>query len=252
MGGGTSRPQPEIRTYVGGELAEVTESTDGMRRSVLRSEKSNYSVPGTVQPESTGSGKLGLQVDAPDPDSPGHLSEAATTPSESPGGTWTDPTAGHMTPNGQVNAATSPGGVPGGVKTLKPLPKTVDPLSKMDSRRTSLIDGSVEAELAALRAELVSQRKATEALAAETRAMKSQLNSQLANLTHIVMAISASGDASGKSRGRRGDEDGDGASPESSGGVSSNGPSPAVRNRSKSEKQRGRRMSLNALTTAGV
>ena len=249
MGGGTSKPQPEIRTYVGGELAEVTESTDGTRRSVLRSEKSNYSVPGT---ECT-SGKVGLQVDAPDPDSPGHLSEAATTPSESPGGTWTDPTAGHITPNGQVNAATSPGGVPGGVKVLKPLSKTaVDPLSKMDNRRTSLIDGTVEAELAALRAELVSQRKATEALAAETRAMKSQLNSQLANLTHIVMSISSSGDGSGKNAGKRGDEGGDDASPESSGGANSDGPSPAYRNRSKSGNNRGRRMSLNALTTAGV
>ena len=246
MGGGTSKPQPEIRTYVGGELAEVTESTDGTRRSVLRSEKSNYSVPGT---ESTSYGKVGLQVDAPDPDSPGHLSEAATTPSESPGGTWTDPTAGHVTPIGQVNVATSPGGVPGGVKVLKPLLKTaVDPLSKMDNRRTSLIDGTVEAELAALRAELVSQRKATEALAAETRAMKSQLNSQLANLTHIVMSISASSDAGGKSAGKRGDEGGDDASPESSGGANSDGPSPAYRSRSKSGKDRGRRMSLNAMT----
>eukprot|EP01046_Picozoa_sp_COSAG06_P070090 COSAG06_NODE_19432_length_839_cov_0.870270_1_plen_173_part_01 len=173
MGGGTSKPQPQIRTYVAGELAEVTESTDGSRSSALRSEKSNYSAPGNPAQPTKGPGKVAFAE--PDPDSPGHLSEAPTTPSESPGGTWQDPTAGYMSPT--TDAATSPAGVPGGVPTLVPLSKTtIDPLSKLDNRRGSLIDGSVESELSALRSELVSQRKATESLASEMRSMKSQMN----------------------------------------------------------------------------
>ena len=252
MGGGTSKPQPQIRTYVAGELAEVTESTDGSRSSALRSEKSNYSAPGNPAQPTKGPGKVAFAE--PDPDSPGHLSEAPTTPSESPGGTWQDPTAGYMSPT--TDAATSPAGVPGGVPTLVPLSKTtIDPLSKLDNRRGSLIDGSVESELSALRSELVSQRKATESLASEMRSMKSQMNSQLANLTHIVMLMSNSSGTAGGSSARVSSNSGRetrGDAEESPGTGTEGGPSPAVRQRTKSGKDRGRRMSLNALTTAGV
>ena len=257
MGGGTSRPQPEIRTYVGGQLSEVIESTDGSRRSALRSQKSNYSVPSfkePAQPEPR-SKNTTLQIN---PDSPSHVSDAVSSPNESPGGTWTDPTAGHITPT-RVDTSTSPGGVPGGVKTLQPLQtNTLEPLTKLDSRQASVVDGTVEAELAALRAELVSQRKATESLTTETRELKSQFSKQLANLTHLVMTMSATTDAihSGKTqawKASRDEEEAVGASPECD-GASSDGPSPVVngRVRSKSGKDRRRRMSLNAMTTAGV
>ena len=284
MGGGTSRPQPEIRTYVGGQLAGVIESTDGSRRSALRSQKSNYSVPSfkePAQPEQPRPKAAALQID---PDSPSQLSEAVSSPNESPGGTWVDPTAGHVTPTrvDTVRAlhfplshsfshtnlkspcaeqATSPGGVPGGVKALQPLPKAaLDPLTKLDSRRASVADGTVAAELAALRAELADQRKATESLATETQQLRGQFSKQLANLTHLVMTMSSSSDAahSGKTQAwKDATADGpeaDSASPESDGAASSDGPSPVAngRVRSKSGKERRRRMSLNAMTTAGV
>ena len=112
----------------------------------------------------------------------------------------------------------------------------------------------MEAELSALRAELVSQRKATESLANETRLMKSQLNSQLANLTHMLMLMSAAAGTNSESGSSKTKEaaEANGPSPDSDRGASSNDPSPMYRNRSKSGRERGRRMSLNALTTAGV
>lgn len=115
MGGGTSKPQPQIRTYKAGELSEVTESTDGSTSNALLREKSNYAVTGgttSKQPQK----HSGRTVQIVDPDSPGHLSEAASIPSESPGGTWQDPTAGFTSPTGfispKTDAATSPTGMP--------------------------------------------------------------------------------------------------------------------------------------------
>ena len=183
MGGGTSKPQPQIRTYVAGELAEVTESTDGSRSSALRSEKSNYSAPGNPAQPTKGPGKVAFAE--PDPDSPGHLSEAPTTPSESPGGTWQDPTAGYMSPT--TDAATSPAGVPGGVPTLVPLSKTtIDPLSKLDNRRGSLIDGSVESELSALREEFDAFRTEAARLQAEMEAALAKREGELLEAKSIL------------------------------------------------------------------
>lgn len=104
------------------------------------------------------------------------------------------------------------------------------------------MEGGVEGEILALRLELVAQRKATEALKDEMLSMKSQLSSQLANLTHMTML------QQGAANGGVG---GPGAA-ESSPGPDSDGPSPVIRVRTKSTKDRGSRMSLNALTTAGV
>jgi len=228
----------------------VTESTDGSTSNALLREKSNYAATGGTTSKQPPKKLGGRDVQFIDPDSPGHLSEAASTPSESPGGTWTDPTAGMESPAGFVSpktdAATSPAGMPGaaGAAALVPLrnKNTIDPLSKLDSRRTST-EGGVEGEILALRLELVSQRKATEALKDEMRSMKSQLTSQLANVTHILML---------QQTGTGGTASSAEASPGGESGV--DGPSPAVgqRVRTKSGKDRGRRMSLNALTTAGV
>ena len=121
----------------------------------------------------------------------------------------------------------------GGPTALKPL-------------GNSSTQGGAEEQLAQVRAELVAQRQATDILTNEVKSLKSQLVSQVANLTHLVMTLAME---------KTPDEDP--ADPTASESADA---SPAVREsgegggrmRTKSGKERGRRMSLNALTTAGV
>ena len=231
MGGGASKELPQIRTYRNGELAEVHEGAGG--RSLQR-ERSDYRAPGGDEQKQKQVGFNGKPLQSPpQEETDSAMSSAVSTPA--------DQGAGYV-PSGKPETYItpfSPAAAPSPAPA-KALPTAPKPLGNSSTQ------GGAEEQLAQVRAELVAQRQATDILTNEVKSLKSQLVSQVANLTHLVMTL-----AMEKS------PDEDPADPTASESADA---SPAVREsgegggriRTKSGKERGRRMSLNALTTAGV
>ena len=231
MGGGASKELPQIRTYRNGELAEVHEGAGG--RSLQR-ERSDYRAPGGDEQKHKQVGFNGKPLQSPpSEETDSAMSSAVSTPA--------DQGAGYV-PSGKPETYItpfSPAAAPSPAPA-KALPTALKPLGNSSTQ------GGAEEQLAQVRAELVAQRQATDILTNEVKSLKSQLVSQVANLTHLVMTLAME---------KTPDEDP--ADPTASESADA---SPAVREsgegggrmRTKSGKERGRRMSLNALTTGGV